>query len=1053
MARFQRSDDPNPILPSCGIIALFLHQVESFPSRLAFTDATEDTTVTYMELLEKVKKLARELRSKGPIPLESPIAILAAKGLDHIIAQLATIFVGGTCVPLDPSISDEQIKLRLEDAQPLYLVTDAENQNRHLGDFPTITVAHHLLNWPPTPDETCLPTTTFAGARSHIFYTSGTTGRPKGVEILAQGLYRVRHCSNIRPGDLVGHVTNPTFDVSTIDIWGTLTSGATIVNFNKGVLSSPFTFSEALQKKKSRVNWIFVTTSLLNIMAFSCPEAFSAVDILMTGGEAANATAMKLVLGSSGPPKKLINAYGPTECTIMSTYHEVTLQEAASGSVKIGSPVVGTDLYVLDDSLNPTPKGSIGELCVGGSCLALGYLNRPDATKKAFVSVRGLTKDNEPIRLYRTGDLVRYDGSGRILEYVGRKDNQIKIHGFRVELEGVEAAITNNCSISMAAVLKIPPPESDPGVSSFLLAFIVLKSGAKEGNLTEISKKLSQVLPWYSMPRLRVLDKFPLNNNGKVDRKILMEMYLKSIESAFTADSDENSGNTKTPTIRKLEAIWRETLAHPPSSIKPTDNYFALGGTSLQSATLILKIRKQFGVAISTDTLYGNPTLSAMAEYLDNGSGRDIDTKAAMQSDALLSENLRSLDGPIPDWRAAGEGVVLVTGATGFLGAYLVQALLRMPEVKKVHCLVRAKDATHALSRMKIAFSQYGISFTKQDQALMVAKLNLIPGDLGEQNLGLSGRAFDELARSCATIFHFGAIVNYVQPYSAHRAANTIGTLNIIRLAVTGRPKTVHYSSSLVVYGPTGLLKRPMSLSEDEPIDSYLDGLMYDIGYAQSQWVAEQLLWKSIKNGVPITIYRPGFVMGHSKTGLGNPNDFMGRFFVSCIKMGTYPLLPRQRKEFIPVDHCIRDILHISSSNANLGKAYAIKPLNLSESIDWNSTFKLLNRCGNFKLKGLLFSDWITSQPPETWDKRLLPLMPLLTEKVYGGKTRWEVYEDMAEYKTNNTRSALKDSKNPEGCSPLTKGLLKLYLKGWFKQTENSQLMDLLTSASMEPHC
>ncbi|TGJ64911.1 putative NRPS-like protein biosynthetic cluster [Orbilia oligospora] len=1053
MAFIQRPDDPNPILPSCGIIALFLHQVERFPSRLAFIDASEDTTVTYIELLEKVKKLARELRSKQPIPLKSPIAILAAKGLNHIIAQLATVFVGGTCVPLDPSVSDEQIKVRLEDAQPIYLVTDAENQNRCLGDFSTITVAHHLLNWPPTPDETCFPTATYPGTRSHIFYTSGTTGKPKGVEVLAQGLYRVMHCSNIRPGDLVGHVTNPTFDISTTDIWGTLTSGATIVNFNKSVLSSPFTFSQALQNKKSRVNWMTITTGLFNIMAFSCPEAFSAIDILVTGGEAANAMAMKLVLGSSSPPKKLINAYGPTECTVWSTYHEVTLQEAASGSIKIGMPLIRTDMYVLDESLNPVPKGSIGELCVGGSCLAAGYLNRPDATKKAFVSVRGLTKDNEPIRLYRTGDLVRYDRSGRILEYIGRKDNQIKIHGFRVELEGIEAVITNNCPVSMAAVLKIPPPESDPGASSFLLAFIVLKSGGKEGNLTAISQKLSQILPWYSMPRLRVLDKFPLNTNGKVDRKILMGMYLKSKDSAFNTDSDKNCENACAPTIRKLEVIWRETLAHPPSSVKPSDNYFALGGTSLQSATLILKIRKQFGVAMSTDTLYGNPTLSAMAEYLDNGSGREIDTKAAMQSDALLSENLRPLDGPIPDWRAPGEGVVLVTGATGFLGAYLVQALLRMPEVKKVHCLVRAKDATHALSRMKAAFPQYGISFTKQDQALMKAKLDLIPGDLGEQNLGLSERVFEELAHSCATIFHFGAIVNYVQPYSAHRAANTIGTLNIIRLAVTGRPKTINYSSSFVVYGPTGLLNGPMSLSEDEPIDSYVDGLMYDLGYAQSQWVAEQLLWKSIKNGVPIAIYRPGFILGHSKTGFGNPNDFIGRLFVSCIKMGTYPLLPRQRKEFIPVDHCIRDILHISSSNANLGKAYAIVPLNPSESIGWNSTFKLLNRCGNFKLKGLPFSDWLTSQLPETWDKRLLPLMPLLTEKVYKGKNRWEVYEDMAEYKTDNTKYALKDSMNPEGCSPLTKGLLTLYLKGWFEQTDNLQLMDLLTGASGEPHC
>ncbi|KAK6352002.1 hypothetical protein TWF718_005151 [Orbilia javanica] len=1047
MSTLMRLDDPNPALPKCGMISLFLHEVEKQPSQLAFVDATEDITVTYIELLEKVKALALELR-KRPIPLESPIAILASKGLDQIIAQLATVYVGGTCVPLDLSISDEQIQIRLDDARPVCLITDLENKGRCLHGFPKIVVAHHLLGCSSSSDDVCIPTTTYPDTRCHIFYTSGTTGNPKGVQVLAQGLYRMREWSNIRPHDLVGHVTNPTFDISTVDIWATLTNGATIVNFNKTILSSPFTFSQAL--KRTKVNWLTITTGLFNIVASACPEAFSSLDVLVTGGEAANAMAMKLVL-ENGPPKKLFNAYGPTECSVWTSHHEVTLEEAASGIVGIGKPVVGSEIYVLDECLNPVPKGSVGELCVGGSCLTLGYINRPDLTERAFVMVKGLTEDLKPLRLYRTGDLVRYDGSG-VLQCIGRKDNQIKIHGFRVELEGIEATITNNCPVSTAAVIKIQPQESDSGASAFLLAYIVLKPKEERATVAAVSKKLKELLPWYSIPRLQVLDKLPLNTSAKVDRKKLVEMYFSSIGPNIATDpASAGAENKSVPTMQRLEAIWRETLAHPPPSLKPTDSYFSLGGTSLQSATLILKIRKIFGIAVTTNALYSHQTLSSMAEYINRGVADEVDTKAVMQSDALLSKDLKPLKGPIPDWRSPEEGNVFVTGATGFLGAYLLHALLRMPEVKKIQCLVRAKDSSHALSRLKAAFPQYGIQLTTSDKSLM-SKLVALPGDLADQNLGLSQSTFEKLGNSCAAIFHFGAVVNYVQPYSAHRAANTIGTLNIIRLAVTGRAKTVHYSSSYVAHGPTSLLGGPASLPEEEPLEPYLDGLIYDLGYAQSQWVAEQLLWKCIKKGIPIAIYRPGVILGHTKTGYGNPNDFMGRLIISCIKMGTYPLMPRQRKEFIPVDHCVRDILHISYSNANLGKAYNIVPFNPSESTEWNDTFKLLNKCGNFGLKGLRFSDWV-KQLPELGDERLLPLMPLFTEKVYEEKTRWEVYEDMAIYETNNTRRALRNSKNPEGCSPLTKELLMLYLKGWFHQTDNSKLLERLVEPDERQQC
>ncbi|KAJ6263861.1 hypothetical protein Dda_2433 [Drechslerella dactyloides] len=1008
MPIIQKPPSPKIILPGCGLIDLFLHQVEALPTQLAFVEG--DFKLTYAGLLAMVRRFARELR-RETIEFEQPVGILTEKGLDHIIAQLAVVFVGATCMPLDPSLSDEQLQVILDDAGSIHIVTDAGNQHRPFGSIRRFTVEHGKLSQLSEETFDCAPTRTYPDTRSHILYTSGSTGKPKGVQDLAIGIYRMIQWSGIHSADRVGHATSPSFDISLIDIWVTLICGATIINIRKDVIIDPFAFARTL--KEFGVTWMHVTTGIFNIVAVACPSTFSSLRCVTTGGEAANIKAMKLVL-ENGPPGRLVNAYGPTECSLWCTSHEVTLEELTTGRVSIGGPIYGTEVYLLDENLKLVPGTNIGEICVGGVGVSPGYINRPDQNEKAFVTVSGISKDGKAKRIYRTGDLACYNES-RLLEYIGRRDNQVKIRGFRIELEAVETALINTELVSLAAAVKIQPPQAETG--AFLVAYVVLKPG--EGiSLESVSKKLNGTLPDYSTPRLQTIDKLPLNSSGKVHHKKLIELYF-------------------------------QTCSEQSSKIGPNDNYFTLGGTSLQVATLIFKIRQEFGITITTDVFYHHQTLLEMAQYIDHGhrdGQKSVDTEKRMLEDASLSDEFEPLNGPIPDWRSGAEGDVFVTGATGFLGAYLVHALLQMPEVTTIRCLVRAKNIAHGLSRIREAFIRYGIYTAKQQERLM-SKLVVLPGDLADPNLGLDRVDFENAARSCAAIFHFGALVNYVQPYLVHRPANTIGTLNILRLAVSGRPKAIHYSSTFVAHGPTGLFNGPITLSEDEPLDAYLKGLSYDLGYAQSQWVAEQLLWRAISKGIPIAIYRPGFILGHSQTGYGNPDDFMGRFIVSCIKMGTYPILPKQRKEFIPVDHCVRDILHISSSNANIGRAYAIVPIDPSTSVEWNETFEILRRCGDFDLRGLRYRDWV-DQLPEVVDRQLQPLMPMLKEKVYGELTRWEVYENMAVYQADNTRQAIANSKKPQGCSPLNEKLLRLYLKGWFEQTDNLELIQRICPTS-----
>ena len=994
----------------------------------AFIDG--DYSITYADLKTKAQLLANQLRGY-PIALEEPVGILVESGIDHVVAQIAILFAGGTCVPLDTSLPDQQLGIRLADAGTRYLIVNTQNQYR-FPEFDQIVVplaGASIISFTEHQNDIL---DTSLEHRTHMLYTSGTTGKPKAVQILARGIRRLaysRTWSPIAAGDRVAHVNPVSFDASIFDIWVSLLCGATIVVINKTTLLDPFAFSDFLHRHGITI--MFITTAIFNLTALACPRAFSGVHNLLTGGEVFSINAMKSVL-EEGPPKNLFHVYGPTECSVFATAHKVTLRDVATGSIGIGKAIGGTHTYILDESLGPVPPTEIGELFIGGDGLSRGYLNRHELTNKAFVSVAGLTPNGAPVLLYRTGDLVRDDGFGTI-EYVCRRDNQVKIHGMRIELEAVELALLGTKLVSAAAALKVQPSDDVPAL---LVAYVVLTA---DGNArsSDILKSLETSLPRYMVPRLEVIDKIPLNANGKLDRKALTARYL--LQSAQTKDNlDVDSTDQQETTVLRLERTWLEVLNYPVERIDPRDDFFDLGGTSMHAANLIYQIQKAFQVRLPAQALYENTSLLALAAHIDAsraGKLQPMDEKECWLADANLSQELEPLAGQLPEWRSTTEGRVFITGATGFVGAFLLSQLLQLPEVRSVACLVRAKDPVSGLMRIRKNLIKYELW-----QKSFEPKILVLPGNIAEPNLGLDYARFEEMASWASVVFHLGAHVNYTQPYSVHRGANVVGTANILRLTVTGRPKTLHYVSSIASYGPTGLITGTKRLPEDEPMLPHIDALTYDTGYSQSQWVAEYMVWKCIERDFPIAVYRPGFVLGHSVTGMSNRDDFIGRLMVSCITQGTYPILPRQRKEFVPVDYVVSALLHISSSLGNLHHAYNLVPPSSSisdvTSIDLVGTFDLLNKCGPFDLRGLPYDEWCENVAQELLKDNgdghpLMALMPMFHEKVYGERTRWEVYENMPIYETDNTSHALRDREPPLACPVFDETLLKLYLESW----------------------
>lgn len=1004
-----------------GLDELFRQMVRQAPTRPAVEFGTRQWT--YTELDDLAERWSSHLQATG-LEIEQTVGILLEPGFDQIVMQLAILRAGGTCVPLDPALPDVRIESMLASLHITHVVTSRAMRRR-------VAPAHlFFIEDTPEGDHRFGPRTVSSEHRTHVLHTSGSTGRPKGVEIVARGVLRLvlnRTFAPLDAGDRIAHISNPSFDASLFEVWGGLLNGATVVVLPKQTIIDPFALRDSLQRHG--VTAMFMTTALFNLTAQACPDAFRGLRHLVTGGEAANAHALREVLLHSNP-QNLRNGYGPTECTTFATTFDVTLDSLpAQGPVSIGQALDNTQVYILDEHRRPVLEGEQGELYLGGDGLARGYYGQPEQTAERFVTLPALT-GKTPQRLYRTGDLARRNKDGGI-DFLGRMDRQIKLRGYRIELEEIEAVMLASGMASGAVVDLIRPEQADP----YLVAYVVLADGT-DTQLKALREHLRQHLPEYMQPRLAGVGHIPLNANGKADRAA-----LRKVLDNVSAIRDEGAVDMLASPLHKVLAhLWCTLL--DVSAVGPDDDFFALGGSSLQAAALVVAMEKQFHQMVSIKALYENSTLGALANYLqsqqtDRATLQVEDALAALRGDASLANGIQPVAGDTLDWKRPGEGRVLLTGATGFLGAFFLRDLLRQPFVDSVTCLVRAANAADGLKRVQNNLRDYGL----WDDAWL-GRLRVVTGDLADPHLGQGEAGFNELARWASVVFHLGAHVNYTQPYATHRPANVLGTLNVLRLASAVRPVQLHYVSSIAAFGPTGFFTGTTELAEDTSLEPHLQSLKYDTGYSQSQWAAEQIVKTAQSNGMPIAIYRPGFIIGDSERGFGNEKDFVARLIRGCIQIGAYPRLLQQSKEFVMVDYVSSALLTIAGDAANLGTAYHLVPLNKGQSPDLMGLFSLLNESG-FALVELPYREWVERlENDHNLDRNpLLPLIPMLSEPVYGALTRWEVYQHMPVYRTDNVRRVLAGR---VACPVLDVDLLKRHLRSWhlLPPTEAREIMD-----------
>ncbi|MCP3060169.1 amino acid adenylation domain-containing protein [Myxococcus sp. K38C18041901] len=568
---------------------LFAAQVARSPDAVAVRHGGLD--LTYAELEARANALARVLRAQGVDRRRPQVGVCLPRSADLIVAFLATVKAGGAYVPLDPEHPTERLAFMAHDARLTALVSDGTLSAR-LPEGPWHTVRLDTLE---RADATPLPGDSTAEDLAHIIYTSGSTGRPKGVCIPHRGVARMALDPDqvrLGPDDRVAQVTTVTFDLSTLEIWGALLNGATLVIFDKDELIQPTVFARRLREE--RISALVVATAIFHHTARVHPDAFSGLRWVIFGGEAADATCLQSVL-SHGAPGALVNGYGPTENSTYSTWYRA--RPSSELSVPIGRPVSNSTAYVLDAYGQPVPVGVIGELHVGGDGLAWGYWDRPDLTAERFVPHPFSSAPGA--RLYRTGDLVRLRPDGE-LEFIGRADNQVKLRGFRIELGEIEAALRAHPEVRDAAVLV---REDTPGDRRLVAYAVTQVEGAR------LREELGQQLPSYMVPStVIVLDSLPLTPNGKVDRRALPTPDLGLLDAGdFIAPRTELES--------QLAAIWSTVLSLERVSV--TASFFDLGGHSLLATQVVSRIQGTLGVHVPVRALFESPTLESLARVVE----------------------------------------------------------------------------------------------------------------------------------------------------------------------------------------------------------------------------------------------------------------------------------------------------------------------------------------------------------------------------------------------------------------------------------------------------
>ncbi|GMK37681.1 peptide synthetase [Paenibacillus sp. CCS19] len=925
-------------------VDLTIHQfienvVRQYPDRKAVSSA--ENAYTYRTLNEQANRVAHLLLSKG-IRKGDLVTIFMERSTDTIVSLLGILKAGGAYVPVDPEYPEERISYILEDTRAGYILTKqshlkrAEQLGEKLGTVKHVVAVDSAENLEAysasNPEQDIAP-----DDLAYVIYTSGSTGRPKGALLAHQGVVNLgvfsRKEFEITERDIVTQFASFSFDASVSEMICALFSGAHLHLLSAEERVSVDAFVSVLERTKT--TFIpFVPTVFFNQLASVLSEEdfrrLHRVRTIMTAGEALYGEQVRVFQKKTDGRITVYNLYGPTECTVGTTYYRIPspVRDGLT-HVPIGLPNSNYKVYVVNEAMQLCPANVPGELLVESVGLSRGYLGKPDKTAEVFVP----SPFKPGTKVYRTGDIVKLLEDGT-LEYVTRRDTQVKIRGHRIEIGAVEDVMSKYPNIQETAVVAVKEPNGQLA----LVGYYTSKDGNRLSS-SELRVFLKEKLPAYYVPKwLSRLDKMPLSPTGKVDRKKLAAYELSSIEEEEQSLADP-SMRPHTEVQKRISHAWKEALGKEAASIE--DDFFRIGGDSLAAIQVLVSLKPQCP-ALETQHLYQYRTIGQLAGWMEQlaeqgqaasgvGAARDGSIK-------LLREYPRMLGSTISNAEHSEPACILLTGATGYLGSHILYELLKKSQAR-IAALVRRSHEQSAVDRLWDVMRTY---FGDSLLFLMNERVTVVEGDLEIPGLGLSPQDKEMLYSQIDTVVHAAADVRHLGDEEQIFKSNVDATRHLLELAQSRPGVRFHHISTIGVPEQLALDGKWESVEQSGAIDANLN---VDNVYTNSKLEAEKLVFAAASQGLAVSVYRPGNIACHSLSGKFQTNIESNAFYrmiKGMLLLGKAPEISCYI-DVTPVDYASSTITDLMLNQEAVGRVFHICNPN---PITYMELIEMINKCG-----------------------------------------------------------------------------------------------------------
>ncbi len=862
---------------------LFTEQVYKTPERTALV--FEDKEFTYRQLDEMSNSLAHFLREKG-IQRGDVVPIIARRSWHVIAAMLGVLKAGGAYMPVDPNYPEDRIEYMLSETQAkIVLVCGYTNNGTYeVVDLAEVDYGKHTVQIENhnSSDDIC-----------YVLYTSGSAGRPKAVCISHTNManFISNNINNHYQHAMLGTCstvladTEFIFDISAFEIFLSLLNGLCLI-LTKEIMDAQYL---AGLIEKYYVDALHITpTKLLTLLhdrAFQ--KATAQIKVLMVGAEVFTENLYQTV--SRYTDAAIYNGYGPTETTIGASFKKVN-----GSDITIGTPIANTQIYILDSDQHPVPIGVPGELCIAGEGVGKGYLNRPELTAERFVPNPFATAENHHGKtMYRTGDLARFRSDGEI-EYLGRMDTQVKIRGLRIELGEIESVMGSFPGVGLCAVAD---KRDEMGRQYLVGYYTVATETPSDLDEKALRGHLSAKLPKYMVPNYFMrLETMLMTASGKTDRKSLPE-----------PDFSQQKREYVPPVTEKEKELCRlmEELLHV-EQVGVTDGFFELGGDSLTAIEFVAKAHDR-GIVFSLQNIFDFSAVGQLCEHMEAGDEAKIRYEPGDfdKYQGLLAENV--IDGAfIPERKSLGN--VLLTGATGFLGAHVLDGLMR-EEAGKVYCLVRDGEGGSGGKRLQEILRYY---FGDRYEAEFARRIIPVSGDIEAETLSKN------MPGDVRTVIHTAASVKHYGSYEYFNRVNVEGTRHVVNYAKSVGARLIHIST-LSVSGNSLADEFAVYRSEEEKFfgeTSLYIGQPLDNVYVHSKFEAERAVLDAMLTGLDAKIIRVGNLTSRASDYKFQPNYRQNAFltrFKAILEFGLFPdYLMSLYSEFSPIDLTAEGIVKIA---------------------------------------------------------------------------------------------------------------------------------------------